>query len=305
MKLSPTHYRTRKLESHVENRTVYSLNSAELNVYETHLLAEKVELTFNTSVLVSMLRGKKVMHLRENSFEFVPGESVVLPPDELMRIDFPDATFENPTQCLALSVAKESIHQVVDYMNERRPRAEEHAEWQFTDYNFHFTNDVAVNQIIARLIWLFTEDHSSKDVFADFMLKELIIRLMQTEARHVLMYQTDTFQHESRLAYVIKFIRDNLHDPLTIDALSKKACMSQTHFFRCFKNEFGISPVDFINNERIRLAKRLLRNPQKNINDVSYACGFNNVSYFNKVFKRATQLTPSQYRHRFMVSGEG
>ena len=98
MNLTQAHYQRRRLESHVENRTVYTLQTAELNVYETHLHAEKVELAFGDTVLASMLRGKKVMHLRDNSFDFFPGESVVLPPGELMRIDFPEATAENPTR---------------------------------------------------------------------------------------------------------------------------------------------------------------------------------------------------------------
>jgi transcriptional regulator GlxA family with amidase domain len=119
---------------------------------------------------------------------------------------------------------------------------------------------------------------------------------MQTEARHLLIDQSEKHLHHSRLAFVIQFIRENLLDPLTIEQLSKKACMSQTHFFRCFKNELGISPIDFINDERIKLAKALLRNPTKTIHDVCYESGFNNISYFNKVFKRATQRTPSEYR---------
>jgi AraC family transcriptional regulator len=301
--LTQAHYDRRRLESHVENRTIYTLQNAELNVYETHLFAEKVELAFGNPVLASMLRGKKVMHLRENSFDFFPGESVVLPPGELMRIDFPEATEQNPTQCLALTMANEKIGKVVDYLNESHPRAEENQEWRFTDSNFHFTNDIAINQIIARMIFLFTENHPSKDVFANFMLKELIIRLMQTEARKLLIDVTDSPQQESRLAFVIQFIREHLHDPLSIELLSKKACMSQTHFFRSFKNELGISPVDFVNNERIKQAKTLLRAPNKSINDVCYASGFNNVSYFNKMFKRATNLTPSEYKLQFQASG--
>lgn len=284
----------------MENRTVYTLQNAELNVFETHLYAEKVELAFGSPVLASMLRGKKVMHLRDNSFDFFPGESVVLPPDELMRIDFPEATEENPTQCLALTMDEDKIGQVVDYLNEAHPRVEEHGEWRFTDYNFYFTNDTAINQIIARMIFLFTENHPSKDVFANFMLKELIIRLMQTEARQLLLEETERHQQDSRLAFVVKFIREHLQDPLSIELLSKKACMSQTHFFRSFRNELGISPVDFVNNERIKMAKGLLLSPHKNINDVCYASGFNNVSYFNKMFKRATSLTPSEFRQKML-----
>lgn len=301
MQLSKTHFNNRKLENLVENRTVYTLNSAELNVYETHQFAEKVELTFHNPVLASMLSGKKVMHLRDNSFDFFPGESVVLPSGELMRIDFPEARTDNPTQCLALTLSNDKINQVVNYLNETQPKCDDKQEWKFTDYNFHFTNDIAVNQIIGRMIFLFTENHPSKDLFADFMLKELIVRLMQTEARYLLFKEMDCMQTNSRLAFVIKFIKEQLHTPMTIDSLSKKACMSQTHFFRSFKNELGISPVDFINNERIAAAKNFLENTTKSIAEICYACGFNNISYFNKVFKKATNLTPSEYRQRIII----
>lgn len=299
MELTQAHYERRKLETHVENRTVYTLQSAELNIYETHCAAEKVELTFGDPVLASMLRGKKVMHLRDSDFDFFPGESVVLPSGELMKIDFPEATVENPTQCLALAMDDEKIGQVIDYLNESHPRVEEHGEWRFTDYNFYFTNDTAINQIIARMIFIFTENHPSKDLFANFMLKELIIRLMQTEARKLLLEFPQGNLSDSRLAYIVGFIRENLHEPLSIEQLSKKACMSQTHFFRSFRNELGISPVDFINNERVKTAKSLLLNWKKSVNDVCYASGFNNVSYFNKIFKRATQLTPSEFRQKY------
>lgn len=300
--LTPAHYERRKLETLVENRTAYTLKHAELNVYETHLLADKVELQFEEPVLASMLRGKKVMHLRgSNAFDFYPGESVVLPAGELMRIDFPEATLQNPTQCLALRIDNDKINNVVEQLNDITPRADNENEWRFTDYNFHFTNDVAVNQIIARMIFLFTENHPSKDIFADFMLKELIIRLMQTEARHLLIENAHAHQDNSRLAFVVNFIKSNLHDPLSIEALSRKACMSQSHFFRCFKNELGISPIDYINIERIKLAKTLLRNPRKSINEACFESGFNNISYFNKVFKKFTNQTPKQYKQKYLL----
>jgi len=298
MYLSSSHYERRKLESHVENRTVYAVRSAELHVYETHLHAEKVELVFNSPVVASMLRGKKVMHLHDSVFDFFPGESVILPAGQLMQIDFPEASWENPTQCLALTVSEDAIGKVVDHLNETESKSDEHAVWKFSDRNFHFMNDVAVNQIISRLIWLFTENNPSKDIFADLMLKELIIRLMQTEARHFLTDNSSTMQGQSRLAFVIQFIRENIHQPLNIELLSKKAYMSQTHFYRAFKNELGISPLDFIHLERIKLAKNLLKSPVKTVSEVCYACGFNNMSYFSRLFKRLTRLSPSEYRQK-------
>lgn len=296
------YYSEKRLETLVENRTVYTLRHSELNIYETYKQAEKVELQFNEPILASILRGKKVMHLRDKAgFDFYPGESIILPSNELMHIDFPEATELNPTQCLALRMSKEKINSVVEQLNEIQPRVDDGKEWRFTDTNFHLMNDVAVNQIMERMIFLFTENHPSKDLFADFMLKELIIRLMQTEARY-LMTNENAFQYQNnfKFAFIIQYIRDHLHEPLTIEQLSQKACMSQPNFFRCFKNEFGISAVDFINNERIKKALNLLKDSNKSISQVYMACGFNNCSYFNKVFKRLTNSTPMEYRHKHL-----
>ena len=295
-------YSEKRLETLVENRTVYTLRHSELNIYETYKQAEMVELQFNDPVLASMLRGKKVMHLRDKAgFDFYPGESIILPSNEIMHIDFPEATEINPTQCLALRMSNDKINSIVEQLNEVQPRVDDGKEWRFTDANFHFMNDMAVNQIMERMIFLFTENHPSKDLFADFMLKELIIRLMQTEARY-LMTKDNAFQFQNsfKFAFIIQYIHDHLHEPLTIEQLSQKACMSQPNFFRCFKNEFGISAVDFINNERIKKALNLLRESHKSISQVYTECGFNNCSYFNKVFKRLTNSTPLEYRQKHL-----
>ena len=93
------HRTTRKLTTLVENKTTYSADYAELNVFETHAFAEKVSLTFDFPIIASMLTGKKVMHLEGfEAFDFFPGESVVMPTNKEMVIDFPLATKNSPTQ---------------------------------------------------------------------------------------------------------------------------------------------------------------------------------------------------------------
>lgn len=300
MRLTDSFYQKRRLETLVENRTVYSLNSAELNVYETHLAVERVEFSFSETLLATMMKGKKIVHLPGSQVEFLPGESILFPNGSPLRIDFPEASMENPTQCLALVIQPEKIREVVDYMNETRPHVDHQLQWKFQSPFYHFHNDIAIHQIITRLIFVFTENHPSKDLFADFLLRELIIRLLQSEERH-LMSETpeNTRRLESRMAEVIDFIRANLHDPISIDLLSRKACMSPTHFFRCFKNELGLSPIDFVNAERIKMAQSLLEKSGASITDISFTCGFNNLSYFNKLFKRTTLRTPSEYRQQY------
>ena len=286
----------RRLETLVENQTSYTLENAAMHVFETHQAAERVLLQFDQPVLASMFQGKKVMHLRSHqSFDFLPGESLILPSNEVMCIDFPEARMDNPTRCLAMAISEDKIREVIMLMNENLPKADD-AEWQFMDYNFHFTNDTGIYQIIQRLLFLFTENHPSKDLFVNFMLKELIIRILQAESRKIYTDKALTLSSNNRLAFIIQYIRENLDEPLTIEELSRKAYMSDSNFHRVFKNETGVSPVDFINNERIKLATSLLQDPNMKIKEVYMACGFDSRSYFNRVFKRKKRLSPKAFQ---------
>lgn len=266
-----------------------------MHVFETHQQADKILLKFDAPVLASMMIGKKVMHLNGmNEFDFLPGESLILPSGELMCIDFPEAQMDNPTKCLAMTMDEEKIKDIVLYLNETMPKADD-IEWNFTKENFHFTNDLAVQQIIHRLLFLFAENHPSKDLFADFMLRELIIRILQTETRAI--YSNQSLSPTSnRIAFVVQYIRQNLDQPLSVDLLSEKAHMSESNFHKVFKNEMGLSPIDFINNERIKLAASLLNDPKMKVKDIYIRCGFNSLSYFTRLFKRKKQYSPKEYQ---------
>ncbi|HRF42212.1 MAG TPA: AraC family transcriptional regulator, partial [Saprospiraceae bacterium] len=175
MELAKSFYNGRKLQTLVENQTSYTLENAAMHVFETHQQAHEVLLQFEQPVLASMLVGKKVMHLRDHqAFDFLPGESLILPSGELMCIDFPEAAMDTPTRCLAMAVEEKKILDIIALMNETMARAEGR-EWRFMDYNFHFTNDIGVHHILQRLIFLFTENHACKDLFVEMTLRELIV----------------------------------------------------------------------------------------------------------------------------------
>jgi AraC-like DNA-binding protein len=300
--LSKDFLKKRRLETLVENQTSYTMNNAAMHVFETHEQAERVLLKFEQPVIASMLKGKKIMHLRDyESFDFLPGESLVLPANEKMCIDFPDAKAENPTHCLAMAISEDKINQVLQYMNENLPKNSKE-DWNLMNYNFHFVNDRGIFQILQRLLFLFSEDHPSKELFVDNMLRELIIRILQTNERKIYSGATLSINKESRLTEVIRYIRNNVDKALSIERLSKLACMSPSHFYRTFKTELGISPVEFINNERIKLAVGLLQDPQRSIKDVYFDCGFESRSYFNRVFKNRQHIAPGEYQSKIQKS---
>ena len=293
------HKSTRKIYTLVENRTTYNAAYSELNIFETHKVADKVSLTFDFPVIASMLTGKKVMHLNEISpFDFLPGESVVMPAHQEMVIDFPIATLEAPTQCLALGIDPEKIHEVAYRFNENVLLSDEKEVWTLEEgLASHLTNQIEVNYLIERLVDTFTKNTMSKDVLLDLMIQELIVRLLQTKAKQTILRDLQMFS-DTRIGYVVKFIRENLTDKnINIDLLAEKAYMSTSSFHKKFKNTLGISPIDFINSEKIKFAKKLIkRNKKMLISEIAYKSGFNNVSYFNRQFKKLEFMTPQQFK---------
>lgn len=293
--------RPNDLKTLVENRSTFGLSHCELSVFETHERSERVRLQFDDLVFTTMLRGKKVMHLfGQPGFDYLPGESVIVPGGEAMLIDFPEATLQTPTQCLALAIDREKIKETVDLLNERYAKAEDRDAWQLDLTQFHLTNSAELAGTVDRLVRVSQETNSAKDLFANLTLQELLLRLMQTQARALLFDNYLRYLTTHRFAYVVKYIKDHLAENLTIQKLSDLACMSQPHFFRSFKREFGLSPLEFIIRERLKTAKQYLTDPLVNVTEAALRTGFQNVNHFCTLFKKHEGHTPTSFKKQVL-----
>ncbi|HEX5171024.1 MAG TPA: AraC family transcriptional regulator N-terminal domain-containing protein, partial [Cyclobacteriaceae bacterium] len=251
------------LDTLVENRTAYSMNEWELNLYETHQQTSNVNLRFDDFVFTSMLRGKKVMRISDGpAFDYYPGESVIVPSRANICIDFPEAELDNPTQCLALVVSAAQINKILNELNEFYPKVDENLGWRINQNSLHLVNTEELTDIVNRFVRIsITESTREKELLAELALKELLIRLMQTQARELFEMDPKQLSSSHRFAHVIQYIKENLSGRINPDQLSEHACMSRANFFRKFKEEFGISPGEYILKERLKKAKDFLGFP--------------------------------------------
>jgi two-component system response regulator YesN len=78
--------------------------------------------------------------------------------------------------------------------------------------------------------------------------------------------------------------------------LAESCGISETYFRKLFQRVYGLSPMDYITNQRISYARELLTNTGLSVEDISYDSGYKDPTYFCRIFKKATGMSPSEYR---------
>lgn len=122
-------------------------------------------------------------------------------------------------------------------------------------------------------------------------------------------YETDHYDdvYPDRLVDVIKFLKDNLHEPITLRQVADIACMTEQSFCRFFKKRTQKNFTRFLSDLRIVHACHLLVQSDKAIEEIASQCGYGSASHFCKVFKEYTGVSPFRYKtsaneHRWSCS---
>ena len=99
------------------------------------------------------------------------------------------------------------------------------------------------------------------------------------------------------LQRVMKFVEENIaNSEAGVGDMAAAAATSRSGLQRKLRQAMGITPQDLLKEARIKHACQLLRQTDKNISEVAYACGFSDPKYFSRSFKQSMGVSPSDYR---------
>jgi AraC-like DNA-binding protein len=117
-------------------------------------------------------------------------------------------------------------------------------------------------------------------------------------------FNIETSSYNSRrIENIMKFLNNNFNENITLADAAKIAGMAEVSLSRFFKLRTGKTFIDTLNEVRLGHATRMLIDTTNSINEVAYKCGFNNMSNFNRIFKKKKDRTPKEFRQTYTSTG--
>lgn len=95
----------------------------------------------------------------------------------------------------------------------------------------------------------------------------------------------------------VNYIHFNLNSNLTVSNIADYLCITPNYLYRIFKKEFNISVIDYINQKRIKESIKLIKKTDMQVQQIAEKVGFNDISYFCRVFKQQLGKSPSKYKN--------
>ena len=115
------------------------------------------------------------------------------------------------------------------------------------------------------------------------------------------LYSFDVSENEHdviNIAKAVSYIENHFDESISVAKLAELSYYSERHFMRIFKNTYDCSPIEYIINLRINRACALLKGLNLTISETAEKCGFDDVNYFSRLFKKKIGVSPSEFRKK-------
>lgn len=151
-------------------------------------------------------------------------------------------------------------------------------------------------------------DFGTKEGLDKLLSAFQILRMLQqpdilSPLNQIILQKNYTETEGKRMGQVMSFILSNSHEAISLQEVSNKANLSKEAFCRFFKERTGKTFTEFLTQVRIHQACQLLQEKDLSISQIAYQCGFQNLSYFNRAFKKIQEETPKEFRRRVSKLG--
>ena len=152
-------------------------------------------------------------------------------------------------------------------------------------------------EAIAMMLFSEFQDNYNNKLYVDSLTNVLAVNLLRHHT--VSKPQVPTYEGglpPGQLSHILDYIDTYLDRNIKLADLAQLLDMSSFHFSRLFKQSIGITPHQYLSQQRVEKAKQLLKQTDRLITDIALECGFSSHSHLSKQFRQVTGITPKAYR---------
>jgi AraC-like DNA-binding protein len=179
----------------------------------------------------------------------------------------------------------------------------------FFDHSSEFKNKIGVEEFNPKAVLCLMEkihrEKCEKKDFYQLAVKNHLTEILLLLVRHYRKFTSDLIEytkrrHEiDRLKNAFSVLQNGYQGRISLNHVAEAACMSPSYFCKFFKKVTGNTLTDYVLRLRIDRAKELLLKGELNITEIAYKTGFESHSYFDRIFRRYTKVSPQNYRNRY------
>lgn len=163
-----------------------------------------------------------------------------------------------------------------------------------------FPSGSNVNSITKEMFRAFENESDGYELTVKGLLFQLLGEIIKCRLfKTGFAAKTSETRHTEQLKNALRYIRENYRSQITLQDLANTADMVPKYFCRFFKQMSGRTPIDYLNYYRIEIACEELAATGAPITEIALDCGFNDLSYFIKIFKRFKGISPKQYQKAY------
>ena len=239
--------------------------------------------SYEYSRLCTIIEGyKNVSVNKDKKFTYEPGQFILLPPNSKIHMDI-----EVPTKALVFELNDSLLKKVTEKIS-----IDMDVDYDSLKENRFFLGNIPseLGSCLNKLSDISAGNDKNKEFLLDLCAQELFYNLIKIKG----VQQVINLEHDNPIHKSLKYIQDNIEQPIRIGQLAYDINMSEANFCNSFKKIVGVTPKEYITNLKLAKAKEMLRT--QNVTEVAFELGYENISHFIALFKTKYGITPKQYK---------
>lgn len=252
---------------------VYSSQSKAVNMPRLHY--------HNAYEIYFLEQGERNYIIHDQFFKITDGDFILISPFEIHKTEggsYRRILVYFTQEYLERYYSPETVNRLLSCFEKKliRPSKEE------TDY---------LKELLHKLL---QEDESNSENTMFLHIGELLLRLGRSKG-------ADTHEKApkyKRIAEITEYLNRHYSEIENITEIADHFFITKYHLCRIFKEATGISLIEYLNNVKIKNACTMLSKTSLSVSQIGYECGFKSNNYFCNLFKKHTNMTPSEYRRQ-------